>query len=112
MKMKTSIQWATIALAAASLCALMPLTAAADDATPEGGASNCSNLRTITNSRCVHYNERQHDGWANQQANQQPSAEGNRLATKYGTTVDDKGRLSPFGPGRDAITPDMIKNGQ
>ena len=63
--MKTSIKLALVAFGAAAMA--MPLAAFADDATPEGG-NNCSNMRTTTNSRCVHYNEKAHDGWANQQA--------------------------------------------
>ena len=107
--MKTSTLWATIALVAASLCAMMPLTAAAQDyAVPE--SDNCSNLRTITSSRCVHYNEKNRDGWANQQANQ--PTQGDKLAVKYGTPRLPDGSFSPFGAGRDAPTQDMIKNGQ
>jgi hypothetical protein len=107
--MKTSTLWATIALAAASLCTAMPLTATAQDY-PVPESDNCSNLRTITSSRCVHYNEKNRDGWANQQANQ--PTQGDKLGVKYGTTVLPDGTLSPFGPGRDAITKDMMKNGQ
>jgi hypothetical protein len=63
--MKTSIKLALVAFGAAAMA--MPLAAFADDATPEGG-NNCSNMRTVANSRCVHYNEKRHDGYANQQA--------------------------------------------
>jgi hypothetical protein len=65
ISMKTSIKLALAVVGAAGIAA-MPLAAFADDATPEGG-NNCSNMRTTTNSRCVHYNEKAHDGWANQQ---------------------------------------------
>jgi hypothetical protein len=107
--MKTSTLWATIALAAASLSTTMPLTAAAQDY-PVPESNNCSNLRTITSSRCVNYNEKNRDGWANQQANQ--PTQGDKLAVTYGTPRLPNGQLSPFGAGRDGITEDMIKDGQ
>jgi hypothetical protein len=64
--MKTSIKLALVIFGAAGVAA-MPLAAFADDATPEGG-NNCSNMRTTTHSRCVHYNEKAHDGYATQQS--------------------------------------------
>ncbi len=65
--MKMSIKLALLTFAAVMMATAMPLTTFADDATPEGG-NNCSDVRTTTNSRCVHYNEKAHDGWANQQS--------------------------------------------
>jgi hypothetical protein len=105
--MKMLIRWATIAFAAAGLSIVAPLTASAQYDYNAPNSDNCSNVRTLTTDRCVHYSEKAKDGYADQQANL-----GDKLGVKYGTTVDDKGRLSPFGPGRDAITKDQIQNGQ
>jgi hypothetical protein len=65
--MKTLIRWATIALAAAGLSVVAPLTAAAEDDYNAPNSNNCMNVRTLTTSRCVHYSERAKDGWATQQ---------------------------------------------
>lgn len=97
--MKTPIMWA--ALAAASLIAMANAQALADDNIPN--SNNCQNIRTITTSHCVHYDEKRRDSWATQEAN--------RLTTKYGTGVGSKngvGYVNPFGAGRDAPTHDEL----
>jgi hypothetical protein len=106
--MKTSIKLALVAFGAAALGA-MPLAAFADDATPEGG-NNCSNMRTVANSRCVHYNEKRHDGWANQQA--QKGATGNSGQGSKGTVVVTPDVNTPpipyFGGGHNVNYADII----
>ena len=81
--MKTPIKLALVVFGAAAIAAAMPLASFADDATPEGGGSNCSNIRTLTNSRCVHYNEKAHDGWANQQAQKSGTGAGSQAKNAY-----------------------------
>jgi hypothetical protein len=68
--MKTLIRWASIALAAAALSVVAPLTAAAQYDYNAPNSDNCSNIRTLTTDRCVHYSERAKDQYADQQANQ------------------------------------------
>jgi hypothetical protein len=82
--MKTSIKLALAAFSGAAMS--MPLAAFADDATPEGG-NNCSNMRTTTNSRCVHYNEKAHDGYANQHANDGKASTGSSGKGSTGTVT-------------------------
>jgi hypothetical protein len=68
--MKTFIRWATVALAAAGLSVLAPLTAAAQYDYNAPNSNNCANIRTLTTDRCVYYSERAKDQYADQQANQ------------------------------------------
>jgi hypothetical protein len=103
--MKTFIRWATIALAAAGLSVVAPLTASAQYDYNAPNSDNCSNIRTLTTDRCVHYSERAKNQYADQEAN--------RLATKYGTGVGVNGAyVNPFGQGRDAPSKDQIENEQ
>jgi len=103
--MKMLIRWATIALAAAGLSIVAPLTASAQYDYNAPNSDNCANVRTLTTDRCVHYSERAKDQYADQEAN--------RLATKYGTGVGVNGPyVNPFGQGRDAPSKDQIENQQ
>jgi hypothetical protein len=85
--MKTSIKLALVAFGVVAMGAAMPLASFADDATPEGGGSNCSNMRTITNSRCVHYNEKARDGYANQHASEGKASPGSPGRGSPGTVT-------------------------
>jgi len=85
--MKTPIKLALAVFGAAAIAAAMPLASFADDATPEGGGSNCSNMRTITNSRCVHYNEKARDGYANQHASEGKASPGSPGRGSPGTVT-------------------------
>jgi hypothetical protein len=67
--MRTLIRWASIALAAAGLSVVAPLTAAAQYDYNAPNSNNCANIRTLTTDRCVHYSERAKDQYADQQGN-------------------------------------------
>jgi len=109
--MKTSIKLALAVFAAAGIAA-PPLAAFADDATPEGG-NNCSNMRTTTNSRCVHYNEKQHDGYANQHANDGKASTGSSGRGSTGTvTVLSNPDASPYFAGTAHVNYNDIISGK
>ena len=98
--MKTSSKSALV-FVATSVSAVMALSASADDTLPN--SNNCQNIRTISVTHCVHYDEKKRDAWATQEAN--------RLTTKYRTGVGSKngvGYINPFGAGRDSPTHDQL----